>query len=57
MIELLPFIGKLGAAKFRFERKKIADDMSYAHLRQVLLQRGIYKRSRYQLLVPDIRRG
>jgi hypothetical protein len=26
----LPFLGRLGAAKFRFERKK-ADDMSYAH--------------------------
>jgi hypothetical protein len=35
MIELLPFLGKLGAAFFRFERKKIADDMSYVHLRQI----------------------
>jgi hypothetical protein len=30
MIKLLPFLGRLGAAFFRFERKKIADDMSYA---------------------------
>jgi hypothetical protein len=32
MIELLPFLGRLGAAFFRFERKKIADD---ARIKQV----------------------